>query len=118
MALDEDVDLFLVRVVVRRPGALHRLEERVAGHELVGGLADVEHEVHVLAGEVADPVFARRELGEFRVEDRVGRFGGRAALEERGGLGRRRCAGGRTRRGARTACRTARARTTRRRAPP
>ena len=52
--LDEGIALLLVSVIVGRPGAGVVLVEGVAGHELVGFLAHVEHEEDFLSVQDSD----------------------------------------------------------------
>src|ERR1035437_1178145 len=63
LALEEDIDLLLIGMVVGRPGALVGLEQGVAGDELIGGVTHIEHQEHVLAFEMADAALV---LGQFR----------------------------------------------------
>ena len=66
--LEEDVDLFLVGVIVGRPGTLAGLKDRIAGDELVGRFAHVEHQKDVLTAEMANAALVARKFVPAGVE--------------------------------------------------
>ena len=59
----------------------------IAGDQLVGGLAHVEHQEYVLPFEVPDAALVARELAQARVKRRV-RAGGRRAANDEAALAR------------------------------
>src|SRR5207248_6030245 len=67
LSLDKNVDLFLVRMIVGRPGTLVRPEKSIARYQLVSSLADVEHQVDVLALQAPDSRLLARDFSEARM---------------------------------------------------
>src|SRR5438445_355223 len=75
----ENINLLLVSVVMRGPGTLTRLEDRIARDQFVRWLRDIEHQEHVLAFQMANPLFVLSDLLPTAMKDRVRFFGRRAA---------------------------------------
>ena len=71
MALDKEVELLLIGMIVWRPRSLLWQKESVSSHKFVGGFRHIEHQIHSLALQMADAIFALRKLCELRVKHRV-----------------------------------------------